>query len=201
MAFSKQIRSLLFLLFAVGFLNISCSDEDSSNTDFGIFSIVSDTIVEMNGDISSSTLDDFNRLIENYPNISIINMKEVPGSLDDEINLQVALEVHQHNIATHLLSNGYIASGGVDFFLAGTTRTKGANTMIGVHSWSDGNTEASEFPREHISHQLYINYYKNVGFSQEDAEAFYFFTIYAAPADDIYYMTEAEIGEYKILTQ
>ena len=153
----------------------------------------------MNGEINSSTLKDFNRLLDNYPNLKLINMKEVPGSLDDEINLQVALKVHNNNIATHLLDNSLIASGGVDFFLAGIRRTKGENTMIGVHSWSDGSNEATAFPEGHEFHLPYINFYKNVGFSQEDAEAFYYFTINAASADDIHYMTEEEIGQYKIL--
>lgn len=202
MTVSKVFKLFLFIFFTLNFLFVSCSkDDDTNSTDFGIFSVVDDTTVQMNGEINSATLNDFNRLIEKYPNLKTINMKEVPGSLDDETNLQVALKVHQRNMTTHLLDNGLIASGGVDFFLAGTTRSKGENTMIGVHSWSDGSNEATTFPVGHANHLPYINFYKNVGFSQSDAEAFYYFTINAASANDIHYMTADEIEQYKILKQ
>lgn len=47
------------------------------------------------------------------------------------------------DIAIHLVDNGVIASGGTDFFLAGTTRRIGDDTKIGVHSWSDDSNEAT----------------------------------------------------------
>jgi len=39
-----------------------------------------------------------------------------------------------------------------------------------------------------------------VGFSQQAAENFYYFTIHAATADNIHWMTEAEIAKYKMLS-
>lgn len=145
---------------------ISCKDDDYNFLSvYGIFKVIDDSTVEMNGEISSSTLDDFNELIESYPNIDKIYIDEVPGSSNDEVNLAVSAEVNQHNIATHLMSDGLIASGGVDFFLAGTSRTRGDNTMIGVHSWSDGTKEATDFPHGDVNHQSYIDYYKSVGFT------------------------------------
>ena len=97
------------------------------------------------------------------------------------------------------MDNGSIASGGVDFFLAGTKRTKGSNTQIGVHSWSDGTNTAIDYVVGHANHFPYINYYKNIGFSQEDAESFYYFTISSATAKSIHWMTESEILKYNIL--
>ncbi|MEL6943773.1 MAG: alpha/beta hydrolase, partial [Bacteroidota bacterium] len=183
----------------------SCRDDNvNAETSFGVFRVIDDNTVEMNGEIGSSTLDDFNDLIDSYPNINKINIDEVPGSDDDAVNLQVAAKVHQLNIATHLIDEGLIASGGTDFFLAGTTRTKGVNTKIGVHSWAgednNGNQiTATDFPVGDMEHQSYINYYVSVGFTQQQAEDFYYFTINAAPAESIHYMTEAEIEEYNIL--
>lgn len=199
-------RTILKVL-TVTFLTIcliSCGDEEiipeiTLDTQFGIFTVIDDNTVEMDGEIGSVTLVDFNSLIDSYPNINKINIIEVPGSDDDDVNLQVSLEVHQLNIATHLVSGGLIASGGVDFFLAGTTRTKGTNTMIGVHSWSDETSEATDYPEGHDNHLPYIDYYKSVGFTQAEAESFYYFTINAAPAASIHYMTDEEILQYKIL--
>lgn len=198
---TRYYKALIFLSLTL-FL-FSCGDDGDTggqlDTTFGIFQIIDSNTVEMDGEIDSNTLADFNDMIASYPNINQINMREVPGSIDDEINLQVAKKTHDMNIAIHLMDNGLIASGGVDFFLAGTTRTKGDNTMIGVHSWSDGINEATDFPVGDPEHQPYITYYQSIGFTQSEAEDFYYFTINAAPASSIYYMTGAEIEQYKVL--
>lgn len=193
-----KFSSVLLLL---SFTIFSCqsNDEAPPQTNFGIFRVIDENTVEMNGDINSSTLNSFNDLIAMYPSINKINMLEVPGSVDDEINLLVSKKVYDQNIATHLTDNGLIASGGVDFFLAGATRTKGSNTMIGVHSWSDGTNEATDFPQGNMEHQPYIDYYTSIGFTLSEAEAFYYFTINAASASAIHYMTEQEIAEYNVL--
>ncbi len=190
----------LILAFAI-ITTISCGENDNSTpeTTFGIFTVLDDNTVEMNGDINSSTLRNFENLVNEYPSISQIEIREVPGSLDDEINLQFSKKVHDSNIAIHLLDNGIIASGGVDFFLAGVRRTKGINTMIGVHSWAGENETATDFPEGHANHLPYINYYISIGFTQQEAEDFYYFTINAAPASSIHYMTESEIEQYGLL--
>lgn len=205
MIFSKKFRPLLFICIAVSLTLVACKKDDDSvpNTrQFGSFKVLDDdTTLEMNGEISSSSLNDFNNLEAAFPNINKINIKECGGSSDDEINLQLSAKVHQKGINIHLMDNGLIASGGVDFFLAGIQRTKGTNTKIGVHSWSDGNKDATAFPVGHANHLPYINYYVSVGFTQQEAEDFYYFTINAAPAEGIHWVTDAEISKYKILTQ
>lgn len=194
-----MIKLMVVFLVAVMLFAACGKDDNVDSNDFGIFEVVDDSTLLMDGDIGSNTLKHFNNVIAQYPDIKTIKMKEVPGSTDDEINLQVALKVHREGISTHLLDNGLIASGGVDFFLAGVTRTKGSNTMIGVHSWSDEDNDATAYPVGHAYHQPYITFYQDVGFSQEDAEAFYYYTINAASADDIHYMTDTEIAQYHIL--
>lgn len=190
---------MLSLLVIMTFL-VSCSDDNDKN-DFGIFKVLDDTAIEMNGDITSKTLKNFNRLIEQYPDIKIINMNQVPGSTDDETNLKVAQRVYDLGIATHIMDGGEIASGGVDFFLAGVKRTKGNDTSIGVHSWEGDGKTAMDFPKGHEYHLPYINYYTSVGFTQQGAEDFYYFTINAAPASGIHWMTDEEIVRYGILKE
>lgn len=197
------------LVLCLTILFVSCKNDDNAITDysqtrvFDIFTVQSDNeTVVMNGEIKSRTLQDFNNMLSGHPGIKRINMNEVPGSNDDEINFQVGVRLRQQGINTHILDNGLIASGGVDFFLAGVQRTKGNNTRIGVHSWSDdeGN-EATDFPNDSAEHLPNIQYYINVGYAQEWARNFYFFTINAAPANDIHWMTDAEIQQYGLITQ
>lgn len=73
-----------------------------------------------------------------------------------------------------------------------------ANTQVGVHTWSDGRQDATDFPRDSEAHQFFIQYYLDIGMSQQQAEDFYFFTIHAALADDIHWMTREELLRHEI---
>lgn len=197
-------RNLVFLLFLGVFtLTTSCKkDNDVLATDFGIFAAQDNTTAIMNGVIGSNTPQHWDNFIAANPNINKIIMKDCPGSEDDEANLKAARKIRTQGLTIHLPADAAIASGAVDLFLAGTTRTREPGSKIGVHSWSDGgNKEATDFPVGHANHQPYIDYYLEMGFSQADAESFYYFTINAAKAAEIHWMTDAEIAQYKLLTQ
>ncbi len=181
--------------------NTNTKMTQDTNRQFGIFKVLRDNhTIEMDGDIKSSSLNNFDKLIKTFPDIDKINIVNCGGSLDDETNLKLSHKVHQQGISTHLMGNGEIASGGVDFFLAGVKRTIGKNTKIGVHAWSGDGEEATHFHKGHKNHLPYINYYKSVGFTQKQAEDFYYFTIYSAHADDIHWMSKEEIIKYHMLT-
>jgi hypothetical protein len=198
--------NLIFTFLIASIVLFSCNKDDdsinpNSNRQFGIFKVLADdTSVEMDGTIGSSSLTNFNSLETAFPNVNKINIKNCNGSSDDKINLQLSSKVHQKGINIHLMDNGEIASGGVDFFIAGVQRTKGTNTRIGVHSWAGGSQTATDFPVGHANHLSYIKYYVSVGFTQQQAEDFYYFTINAAPATSIHWMTEAEITQYNLIT-
>lgn len=195
----NNIKAIL-LLIIISISQHSCNDDLSLITEFGIFTVQPDgTTAIMDGEIKSRTLGDFQDMLEGHPDINLIQISDAPGSSDDEINFEMGVLLNQQGINTHLLDNAEAASGGVDFFLAGVNRTRGTNTRLGVHSWSDGRgNEASDFPQDSEEHSLNIGYYEDLGFSAQWARDFYFFTIYAAPADDIHWMTEDEIDQFSI---
>lgn len=195
----KKILSAILCLTVL--FCISCKEENIGPNDYGIFSSQDQQTAIMQGEIGSNTPKHWDNFIAAFPNTQKIIMKNCPGSSDDEANLEAARKVRLKNIAIHLSADAEIASGAVDFFLAGTTRTREGGSKIGVHSWSDGRSDATEFAVGHANHQPYINYYKEMGFSQTDAEAFYYFTINAAPAASIHWMTDGEIDQYKLLTE
>ncbi|WP_422089754.1 hypothetical protein [Tenacibaculum ovolyticum] len=194
-------KTLLVIILLTIF--ISCSNNDSNikgtQTTFGIFKVSSNKeAVEMNGTIGSSSLANFDKLYSKYPSVKTINIKNCDGSSDDEINLRLSKKVYDLNIDIHLLDKAEIASGGVDFFLAGKKRTRGNNIKIGVHSWAGDNVTATDFPVGHANHLPYINYYKSIGFTDAEAKDFYYFTINAASSTSIHWMTEEEIKTYKM---
>ncbi len=198
-----MVKNLIYtLLLAFGLLACKTTNQASSNNQFGIFEITDNgNTIEMDGEIDSQSLNNFKALIAAFPNVTTINIKNCDGSLDDDINLQLSTLVHQKKINTHLLDGGLIASGGTDFFLAGIERSKGSNTKIGVHSWAGDGKEATDFPEGDPEHQKYIDYYIAIGFSPDQAKSFYYFTINAAPAASMHWMTDVEIQQYGILTK
>lgn len=197
----RQINLLPMLaLFLLTTMCLTYCESQDAKRKFGIFKVLEDNItVEMDGEIGNSSLKDFTNLVNSFPGITKINIKNCMGSSDDETNLKVSLMIHQKGINIHLMDNGTIASGGVDLFLAGIKRTKGVNTKIGVHSWAGDNATATDFPVGHANHLPYINYYVSIGFTQQQAENFYYFTINSAPASSVHWMTETEIALYNII--
>ena len=150
----------------------------------------------MKGVIYSNTLKDIKDVLDANPQVTTLVMEEVAGSIDDEINLVASQEIRKRNINTYLPENGMVASGGTDMFLAGKERQIHPTAKLGVHSWSGGDQVALDFPRDHEEHQKYLDYYIEMNIPTD----FYWYTLEAAPADDIHWMTPEEIVEYKIVT-
>ena len=191
--------SILFILLTTVFLQ-GCQKEKILDR-FGIFQVLNDSTVIMDGVIRTRTFNKFDQMTNAYPGIKQIIMKNVPGSMDDEINLLISRKVHEMGMHTVLDEGASIQSGGTDFFLAGHRRTsRNGSFEIGVHSWSDRRSEATDYPKGHELHGQYIQYFVDIGFDQDWSEAFYYFTIYAAASDEIHIMTKDEITQYGIFT-
>ncbi len=169
-------------------LVVACGGGDEAAT-----FTVEGTQAEMSGVIGSSTPDDVRNLIDDHPEVTTIVLVDVPGSEDDESNLQASRLVREAGLATHVPSDGVIASGGVDFFLAGESRSWDPGATFGVHSWASGDIEGKDVPRDDPDHDLFLRYYDEIGISAD----FYWFTLEAAPADSIHNMTEAELATYE----
>ncbi|MDH7448177.1 M28 family peptidase [Aquimarina sp. 2201CG14-23] len=154
-----------------------------------------DTIY-MTGVIYSNTLKDIKEVLSANPSLTTIVMEEVPGSIDDDINLLASLEIKKQGINTYIPKHGMVASGGTDMFLAGTKRNAHHSAKLGVHSWAGEDAVALDFPRDHEEHDKYLNYYKEINIPEE----FYWYTLEAAPANDIHWMTAEEINTYQVFT-
>lgn len=154
----------------------------------------------MKGEIETRSLRDFQALLQAHPQVKRVNIVECPGSSDDAVNFRLGRLVYSRRLHTHLVKDGTVASGGVDFFLAGHVRSRGPGARFGVHSWSTGQLSADQLDDEDPSHDLYLEYYESIGLSPSLAEDFYFFTLDAAGPDDIHIMTEGQLRRYRVLT-
>lgn len=176
-------------------LTATCSLGDDT-ADLTDFTIDGDRLI-MSGDINRQTIDEFEEIMEDHPDITTLVEVDIPGSLDDEAMIELSYRVRELGLNTHLTSDSRIYSGGVDLFLAGVERSMEPGAVIGVHSWSDGVKDAIDYPRgspEHESNRAYIE-------DMLGDDAFYWFTIQAAPFDGIHEMTPAEIARYGLLTK
>ncbi|WP_439143133.1 hypothetical protein [Planktotalea sp.] len=149
------------------------------------------------GEIDATALDAFKKAQRRNPSVKKLVLKFVPGSGDDDANLILSSRVRGSQFATHVPSDGLIASGGVDLFLAGIKRSFDAGACVGVHSWEGGGVEGRDLPKSSPEHDKYLEYFRKLGI-QED---FYWFTLEKAAANDMYYMTQAEVDKYGVSTE
>lgn len=180
---------------ALGAFVAACAADDSSSggDDPPASFVVEGDEAVMAGVIDSSTPAEVRDLIDDHPEVTTIVMVDVPGSDDDVANLEASRLIRAAGFATHVPADGEIASGGVDFFLAGATRSYGPGAIFSVHSWAagDGRTGA-DLPQDDPEHDLYLDYYAEMDVDED----FYWFTLEAAPADSFHDMTEAELERF-----
>lgn len=137
-------------------------------------------------------------LISNSPSVTTIVMYACPGSKNDKANLKASLAIYKAGYKMYIPFDGWVASGATDMFLAGSIRViENTKNPVGVHSWSGGSNNATDYSVGHKKHQSYIDYYENIGFTTQEAEEFYYFTINSAPANGVHWMTELELSQYK----
>ena len=153
--------------------------------------------VYLMGEFNSQSYDKVKAAIDNNPDVKTVVLTLNPGSLDDEVTFKLARYIRRKNLDTHLISQSVIASGAVDLFLSGVNRTIEEGAKLGVHSWTDGDRQAKDYPRDHRAHNFNATYIKEM----IGDDSFYWYTIYSAPADSVYWMRNEEIVKYKLLTR
>lgn len=159
----------------------------------------------MTGIIDERAVDRFREMLRKYPKVKTIVMLSVQGSedFDGESVFQLGRLIRQHGLNTHVPSGGAVSSGGTDLFCAGVERTAGAKAEFGVHDWDEYDPQTgkvirrgNDLPANHKAHRGSLRYFKRMGIPQE----FYFFTLKAAPPEEVHIMTPEELRKYKLLT-
>ena len=167
-----------------------------SKANFGPFNVVARDRVELNGSIESDTPAQFAAMLRAFPAIRQIDMVDCPGTGDDEANLALARMVRKAGIATFVPNNGSVRSGGVELFLAGVKRSAAPNAEFAVHSWLDEDgMEPDDYADSDPVNREYVNYYREMGMSDERAKAFYAMTN-RVPHDDALYLKPRDIAAY-----
>ncbi len=153
--------------------------------------------IYMNGIMNAQTYKQFVWIIEKNPNIKTLVEWKIPWAIDEDSMLKMSYYVRKKWINTKLLSDSHIASWWVDLFLAWVKRTMEKWAYIWVHSWSDWDKQAKDFPKDSPIHKKDSEYTRKMLWKDD----FYWFTIYAASANWIKKMTEDEILKYWLVTE
>lgn len=119
----------------------------------------------------------FTAMLRDNPGLEVLEMVEAPGTSHDIANLEVGRAIRAAGLRTHVPNGGSVRSGAVELFLAGTTRTMDNNAEFAVHSWRDNyGREPQDFAEDHPANRLYLDYYKEMGMSENKARDFYAMT-------------------------
>lgn len=163
---------------------------------FGPFRVVAGDRVELNGSVTSRTPAQFGALLRTYPHIRQIDIIDCPGTDDDDANLTLARMIRKAGLATYVPSGGSVRSGGVELFLAGVRRRADAAAEFAVHSWLDEDgLEPDDFSKDDPVNRAYIAYYREIGMTEEKAQAFYALTN-SVPHDEALYLKPQDIAAY-----
>lgn len=153
----------------------------------------------LSGDLGTRSYQQIRQLLADHPAVDTLVFVDVPGSLDDSVNVHTGRLIRAAGLTTRIEANGMAASGGVDLFLAGVRREVVAGARLGVHAWCcDGDRPADELPKEHPAHDNLIAYSEEM--LGASGRGFYFFTLQAAHFDGIHWMSGAEIRQWRVAT-
>ncbi|WP_205320046.1 hypothetical protein [Notoacmeibacter marinus] len=181
-----MVSALLAMPLAFGLA--ACADD----YDPVVFIADGDTLI-VDGVVDERALHAFNEAIRQHPQTRSLTLAYVPGSADDDANLILARMVRSMGLDTIVPEGGLVSSGGTDLFLAGVNRRLAPSACIGVHSWDDDELgEGADLPRSDPIHRDYLRYYDDIGIDPE----FYWFTLTAASADGMHWMTPDELARY-----
>jgi len=137
------------------------------------------------------------KFFKTNPQVTTLVLQDMSGTHDADQNLRIARDIRRFGLKTHLESGSRIASGAVDLFLAGTTRSAECGAQIGVHSWSAGgfyDAQESYFDDRRGRQERFL---RDMGIDP----AFYVFTREAAPAKGLHILTPDEIRRFNVTTE
>ena len=141
------------------------------------------------------------KLMRNHPDVTTLVFQYMPGTQNADANLKIAHDIRRNGLAVHLQSDSRIASGAVDLFLAGESRTMDCGAKIGVHSWAISGHKGGNFNPKSMGRdsrqRIQERFLRTMGIDP----AFYAFTRDAAGPDEIYILKPADIARFGILTE
>ncbi len=160
---------------------------------FGPFRVLDDTRAALVDVTDSRSPAQFAAMLRAHPRLAVLEMLDCPGTEDDGANLVLGRMIHARGMATHVPAGGSVRSGGVELFLAGTQRAADDGAEFAVHAWEDEDgREATDYPADAPQNRAYLDYYREMGMTPQQASAFYAMTN-SVPFEQAKWLTAADI--------
>ncbi|MCI4662897.1 MAG: hypothetical protein MRY63_13885 [Neomegalonema sp.] len=159
---------------------------------------VSDNKLHIMGTLNERSYGEITGAIRNNPDIDTVVLHRVSGTIDADTNFRTALFIQERGLDVFLPSNARVASGATHIICAGRERIAEYGAQIGVHSWSAvGVPNAADLDRDSSAHRSHVEFFSQT----ECGERFFWFSQDAAPAQDIHWMSEDEMRDYRVITK
>jgi hypothetical protein len=163
---------------------------------YGPFRVLDTTRAAMLGVTDARTPAAFDAMLRDNPGIVTIDLVDCPGTEDDRANLRLGRMIRARGIATHVPANGWVASGAVDLFLAGSHRSAEPSARFAVHSWEDVTGRGpQDYAPDAPKNRSYLDYYRAMGMNDGEARAFYAMTN-STPFSRPRSLTTAELAQW-----
>ena len=163
--------------------------------------VVEDTQAILTGLLGTRSYTQMQDMIEQHPEVETLVLQDVPGSINDTVNVHTGRLVRNAGLDTYVPADGLTASGGTDLLLAGVERIVEEGATIGVHTWCcEGDLQAWELPDDHPAHNDLITYINEM-LGSDIGRDFYFYTIKAATFDEMHNMSSEELREFSVATE
>jgi hypothetical protein len=160
---------------------------------YGAFRVLDDGTAALVGVTTAVSPGNFKRMLRDYPALETLELIECPGTDDDVANLEVGRMIREAGLTTHVPANGSVRSGAVELFLSGANRTLAEGARFAVHSWIDDlGQQADDYAADAPIHGEYVGFYQEMGFSADDARAFYDMTN-SVPHDTALWLTAQDM--------
>lgn len=144
---------------------------------YGPFRVVDANRAALVGITDERSPRDFAAMLNDYPELAVLELVECPGTFDDIANLELGRMIRRNGIATHVPAHGSVRSGAVELFVAGAVRSIDQGARFAVHAWEDDSgMEANDYSLSAPENRKYLAYYREMGMSVERAGAFYAMT-------------------------
>lgn len=151
------------------------------------------TVIGRTDSYSHNLVKDF---VRENPQVKTLILQSMPGTEDVVTNTRLVRDIREAGLSTHVPANGRIASGAVDWFIAGKTRTIDCGAMIGVHSWGSplgARGDQTLFDPQRLMQRDFL---KDMGVDPD----FYEFTRAAAGPDEMHWLSVDEMLRFGLLT-
>lgn len=163
---------------------------------FGPFRVLDDGRAALVAGTDTSSPAHFAAMLRARPNITTIEMIDCPGTEDDRANLKLGRMIRARGIVMHVPDGGSVRSGGVELFLAGIRHTAAPQAEFAVHSWADEDgRQPQDYAPDAPENRAYLDYYRDMGMSAEQARAFYAMTN-SVPFSQAKWLTAADMRQW-----